>query len=88
MRRIRRCKLSSSFWLLGSRIAEGKRGVELDPLALVINADLGMNYYYARRYDDAIRDAAIAEYEKARALNVDPSVLGYLAHATSRRRAL
>ena len=35
-------------------IAEGKRAVELDPLSLVINADLGMNYYYARRFDEAI----------------------------------
>ncbi len=35
-------------------IAEGKRAAELDPLSLVINADLGMNYYYARRYDEAI----------------------------------
>jgi len=89
-------------------IAEGKRAVELDPLSLVINADLGANYYYARRYDDAIaqlrrtiemdpgyyfayinlaqalemkgaRDAAIAEYQKARALNDDPALLGYLA---------
>ena len=34
-------------------IAEGKRAVELDPLSLVINADLGVNYYYARRYDEA-----------------------------------
>ena len=91
-------------------IAEGKRAVELDPLSLVINADLGVNYYYACRYDEAIaqerktlemnpgyyfaylnlgqalemkggRDAAIAEYQKARALNDDPSVLGLLAHA-------
>jgi TolB-like protein/Flp pilus assembly protein TadD len=35
-------------------IAEGKRAVELDPLSLVINSDLGMNYYYAHRYDEAI----------------------------------
>jgi TolB-like protein/Flp pilus assembly protein TadD len=35
-------------------IAEGKRALELDPLSLVINADLGVNYYYARRYDEAI----------------------------------
>jgi TolB-like protein/Tfp pilus assembly protein PilF len=35
-------------------IAEGKRAVALDPLSLVINADLGMNYHYARRYDEAI----------------------------------
>ncbi|HEV3099622.1 MAG TPA: tetratricopeptide repeat protein [Candidatus Udaeobacter sp.] len=91
-------------------IAEGKRAVELDPLSLVINADLGVDYYYARRYDEAIaqlrkllemdpgyyfayitlgqalemkgaRDAAIAEYQKARALNDDPSVLALLAHA-------
>src|ERR1043165_8732310 len=32
----------------------GRRAVELDPLSLVINADLGVNYLYARRYDDAI----------------------------------
>jgi len=91
-------------------IAEGKRAVELDPLSLVINADLGVDYYYARRYDEAIaqlrkllemdpgyyfayvtlgealemrgaRDAAIAEYQKARALNDDPLVLALLAHA-------
>jgi TolB-like protein/cytochrome c-type biogenesis protein CcmH/NrfG len=89
-------------------IAEGKRAVELDPLSLVINADLGVNYVYARRYDDAIAqlrktvdldpgyyfahinlgqalemkgagDSAIAEYHKARELNDDPAVLGYLA---------
>jgi TolB-like protein/Tfp pilus assembly protein PilF len=88
-------------------IAEGKRAVELDPLSLVINADLGMTYVFARRYDEGItqlrktiemdpgyyfahlnlgqalemkadRDAAIAEYKKARTLNDDPSVLGYL----------
>ena len=35
-------------------IAEGKRAVALDPLSLVINADLGMNYYFARRYDEAV----------------------------------
>ncbi len=91
-------------------IVEGKRAVELDPLSLVINADLGVDYYYARRYDEAIaqerkllemdpgyyfaylnlgqaleakgaRDAAIAEYQKARALNDDPLVLALLAHA-------
>src|SRR5205823_1872560 len=35
-------------------ISEGKRAVELDPLSLVINADLGADYYLARRYDEAI----------------------------------
>ncbi|HAF04209.1 MAG TPA: hypothetical protein DCG89_10495 [Spartobacteria bacterium] len=91
-------------------IAEGKRAVELDPLSLINNADLGDNYYFARRYDDAIEqlrktlemdpgfydahwtlgkalevkgalEAAIAEYQKARALNDDPFVLGLLGHA-------
>jgi tetratricopeptide (TPR) repeat protein len=35
-------------------VSEGKRSVELDPLALVNNADLGWIYINARRYDDAI----------------------------------
>jgi TolB-like protein/Flp pilus assembly protein TadD len=52
-------------------IAEGKRAVELDPLSLVINADLGMNYYYARRHDEAI-----AQLRKT--LEMDPGY--YYAH--------
>jgi TolB-like protein/Flp pilus assembly protein TadD len=52
-------------------IAEGKRAIELDPLSLVINADLGMNYYYARRYDEAI-----AQLHKT--LEMDPGY--YYAH--------
>jgi TolB-like protein/Tfp pilus assembly protein PilF len=35
-------------------IAGGKRAVELDPLSLIINANLGQDYFYARRYDEAI----------------------------------
>jgi TolB-like protein/Tfp pilus assembly protein PilF len=35
-------------------IAEGKRAQELDPLSLIINADLGADYFYARQYDQAI----------------------------------
>ncbi len=35
-------------------IAEGKRAVELDPLSLVINANLGTAYFNARRYGEAI----------------------------------
>src|SRR5438552_9108163 len=91
-------------------IVEGKRAVELDPLSLVINTDLGSDYYYARRYDEAIaqlrktmemdprfyithivlaqaldakgdRDAAIGEWQKARALNDDPALLGLLGRA-------
>src|SRR5437870_4483424 len=52
-------------------IVEGKRAVELDPLSLVINADLGANYYYARRYDEAI-----AQMRKT--LEMDPGY--YIAH--------
>jgi|CZKQ01.1.fsa_nt_gi TolB-like protein/Tfp pilus assembly protein PilF/class 3 adenylate cyclase len=35
-------------------IAEGKRAVELDPLSLIINADLGSTLMWARRFDEAI----------------------------------
>ena len=35
-------------------IAEGKRALELDPLSLIINADLGQNFMLARRYHEAI----------------------------------
>jgi TolB-like protein/Tfp pilus assembly protein PilF len=35
-------------------IAEGKRAAELDPLSLIINVDLGTDYFIARRYDEAI----------------------------------
>jgi TolB-like protein/Flp pilus assembly protein TadD len=52
-------------------IAEGKRAVELDPLSLVINSDLGMNYYYARRYDEAIT-------QLRKTLEMDPHY--YYAH--------
>jgi DNA-binding SARP family transcriptional activator/Flp pilus assembly protein TadD len=39
-------------------IAELKLAGELDPLSLVISADLGRAYYYARRYDEALRQDA------------------------------
>ncbi len=35
-------------------IKESQRAVELDPLSLIINADLGSTLMIARRYDDAI----------------------------------
>jgi TolB-like protein/tetratricopeptide (TPR) repeat protein len=35
-------------------IAEMKRAVELDPLSIAINVDLGVSYYYAGRYQDGI----------------------------------
>ena len=46
-------------------IAEGKRAVELDPLSLVINADLGVDYYYAHRYEEAIA-------QQRKTLEMDP----------------
>jgi TolB-like protein/Tfp pilus assembly protein PilF len=35
-------------------IVEGKRSVELDPLSMINNADLGNTYFYWRRYDEAV----------------------------------
>jgi len=54
-------------------IAEGKRAVELDPLSLIINADLGMSYYFARRYGEAIA-------QQRKTLEMDPGF--YFAHFT------
>jgi TolB-like protein/Tfp pilus assembly protein PilF len=52
-------------------IAEGKRAVELDPLSLINNADLGYDYFYARRYDEAI-----SQFRKT--IEMDPRF--YYAH--------
>jgi len=54
-------------------IAEGKRAVELDPLSLIINADLGYDYFIARRYDEAIE-------QLRRTIEIDPRF--YDAHWT------
>ncbi|MFL6589881.1 MAG: tetratricopeptide repeat protein [Chthoniobacterales bacterium] len=35
-------------------IKEGQRAIELDPLSLIINADLGSTFMIGRRYDEAI----------------------------------
>ena len=56
-------------WLDATK--EGKRAVELDPLSLVINADLGADYYLARRYDEAIA-------QQRKTLEMDPGF--YYAH--------
>jgi tetratricopeptide (TPR) repeat protein len=53
-------------------IAECKRAVELDPLSLMNNADLGVTYRYARRYDEAIE-------QLRKTLEMDPGF--YYAHA-------
>lgn len=57
---------------MGDRsIAEGKRSVELDPLSLINNADLGWDYLNARRYDEAV-----AQWRKT--IEIDSHF--YLAH--------
>ncbi len=45
-------------------IAELNRARELDPLSLIINADLGYAYYLARQYD-----SAFAQYQKVLAMD-------------------
>jgi TolB-like protein/Tfp pilus assembly protein PilF len=52
-------------------IAEGKRAVELDPLSVIITADLGADYLVARRYNEAIE-----QFHKA--IDLDPRF--YYAH--------
>jgi TolB-like protein/Tfp pilus assembly protein PilF len=52
-------------------IAECKRAVELDPLSLINNADLGNTYSSARRYDEAIE-------QLRKTLEMDPGF--YYAH--------
>ena len=52
-------------------IAEGKRAVELDPLSLIVNVDLGYVYLNARRYDEAV-----AQFRKT--IEIDSKF--YMAH--------
>ena len=52
-------------------VAEGKRALELDPLSVIITADLGADYLVARRYDEAIE-----QFHKA--IDLDPRF--YYAH--------
>ena len=40
-------------------IAEARRALDLDPLSPIMNANLGDVYFFARRYDDAIRQHRI-----------------------------
>jgi TolB-like protein/class 3 adenylate cyclase/Flp pilus assembly protein TadD len=46
--------LLASLGRFDEAIAEGKRSIELDPLSLINNADLGSTLMVARRYDEAI----------------------------------
>src|SRR5207302_9050407 len=52
-------------------IAEMKRAQELDTLSLIINAELGSNYIFARQYDKAIE-------QLRKTIEMDPSF--YYAH--------
>jgi TolB-like protein len=52
-------------------IAEVKRAIELDPLSVVINADLGTTFYYAHRFDESAR-------QLRKTLEIDPT--SFYAH--------
>src|SRR5438876_1078384 len=52
-------------------IAEGMRAIELDPLSIVINADVGETFFYARRFDESV-----AQLRKT--LGIDPT--SFYAH--------
>jgi TolB-like protein/Tfp pilus assembly protein PilF len=52
-------------------IAEGKRAIELDPLSVVINTDLGTTLYYAHRFDESAR-------QLRKTLEIDPT--SFYAH--------
>ena len=58
---------------LDEAIAEMKRAQELDPLSLIINAELGTIYMWARQYDKAIE-------QLRKTIEMDPSF--YYAHWT------
>ena len=60
------------------RSPNSKRARQLDPLSLIINADLGVGLYTARRYDEAI-----AQLRKT--IEMDPRF--YFAHLESGRSA-
>lgn len=65
-------------------LAEIKRGVELDPLALYMNAAVAMAHYYARQFDAAITQAQAA-------IDMEPFYPAYLflglaCQQTGRRR--
>jgi len=58
-------------------IAGSKKAISLDPLSLILNADLAFNYFNARRFDEALAQGR-------RTLEIDPSfhvVRGYVGVA-------
>ncbi len=55
-------------------IASSKKAIALDPLSLIVNADLAFNYFNSHRFDEAIA-------QSRRTLEIDPNfhvVRGYL----------
>ena len=46
--------LLSALGRFDEAIAETRRALELDPLSLIVNAEVGRTYIYARRFDEAI----------------------------------
>jgi len=55
-------------------IASSKKAIALDPLSLIVNADLVFNYIYAHRFDEAVA-------QSRKTLEIDPNfhvVRGYL----------
>jgi len=56
-----------SFLLLGMiLISTASRAQELDPFSIIINAESGLPYLYARRYDEAF-----VQFQKA--IEMDPN---------------
>ena len=49
-----------SMGLFDQGVVELKRARDLDPLSLIINTNLGLNFYFARRYDLAIEQLECA----------------------------
>jgi TolB-like protein/Tfp pilus assembly protein PilF len=71
----------SAFGQFEEAIVEGKRSVELDPLSVIINADFGVSFLYARRYEESAK-------QLRKTLEMDPTSfythynLGLLLQAT------
>ena len=65
----------------GEAMARMKKGLDLDPLSLIINVAVGWNLYFARRYDEAIE-------QLRRTVDLDPNypvtywILGLLLRKT------
>jgi adenylate cyclase len=55
-----------SMGLFDQGLAELKKARDLDPLSLIINTNLGLNFYWARRYDLAVE-------QLERALELEPN---------------